>query len=82
MEDKNSFEIYIDIHNAGTPRTLTVVPEGETFSILLNGINIAQIDHNNTDFEEWHLRFGNLSVDDVNKIRAAIDKHYGTETPD
>jgi hypothetical protein len=74
--NRKSFEIEIDINNAGNSRTLTVVPEGETFSVLLNDINIAQIERSQTNFGKWHLRFGNLSDEDLRKIEEAIDMHY------
>ena len=74
--NRKSFEIEIDINNAGDSRTLTVVPEGQTFSVLLNDINIAQIERSQTDFGKWHLRFGNLSNADLRKIEEAINLHY------
>ena len=75
MPEQETFEIYVDIHNAGAERTLTVVKEGSTFDILLNGVHIAQMDYQ-TGFEEWHLRFGNLSSEDLKKVEAAIRNRY------
>lgn len=74
--NRKSFEIEIDINNAGDSRTLTVVPEGQTFSVLVNDINIAQIERSQTDFGKWHLRSGNLSSEDLHKIKEAINLHY------
>jgi len=75
-ENRGSFQIEIDINNAGNSRTLTIVPEGELFSVLLNKINIAQIERSQTDFGKWHVRFGNISDEDLAKIEEAINRHY------
>ena len=78
MKDKhlNSFEIKVDINNAGDARTLTIVSEGEKFSILLNEINIAQMERLTTEKGSWHVRFSNLCEEDMQKVKDAIDLHF------